>query len=143
MDIAILADVSKSMTKPQRVQLTTLVHSLVDKVGVSSDGTHFAVVTFGNEAEVFNTFKDSTYHNKESLKSLMQQKFSYVPKAWGTRSDLALNLAVTKLFTPEGGDRSNARDVVLVFTDGLPFKSKWDKKPWIPFILSTNTLEVI
>ena len=143
MDIAILADVSKSMTKLQRDQLTTLVHSLVDKVGVSSDGSHFAVVTFGNEAEVFNTFKDSSYHNKASLKSLMTEKFQYVPKAWGTRTDLALNLAVTRLFTPEGGDRSNARDVALVFTDGLPLKGKWDTKPWIPFIQSTTALEVI
>ena len=143
MDIAILADVSKSMTRAQRNQLASLVTSLVDKFGVSSDGNHYAVVTFGNEAKVFNTFRDSQYHNKYSLGSLMQDKFSYVPSKWGTRTDLALHLALTQLFTPQGGDRPYAKNVVLVFTDGVPFISQWDKKPFIPFEETTEALQVI
>ena len=143
LDIAILADVSKSMTAGQRAQLTSLVGHLVDKFGVSSDGNHFGVITFGNEAEVFNTFKDSTYHNEENLKSLMEQKFKYVPQAWGTRTDIALHLAFSRLFTSEGGDRPNAKNVVIVFTDGMPFISKWDKKPFIPFEQSTELLQVV
>ena len=131
------------MTRAQRAQLTSLVTSLVDKFGVSSEGNHYAVVTFGNEAQVFNTFKDSPYHNKYSLESLMQGKFSYVPSAWGTRTDIALHLALTQLFSPQGGDRPHAKNVVLVFTDGMPFISKWDKKPFIPFEQTTEALQVI
>ena len=142
MDIAIIADVSRSMTRAQRIKLTSLVTSLVNKFGVSSDGNHYAVVTFGNEAQVFNTFKDSSYHNKYSLQHLMQDKFSYVPRGWGTRTDLALYLALTQLFTPQGGDRPYARNVVVLFTDGMPFISKWDKKPFIPFEQTTQALQV-
>ena len=130
------------MTRAQRIQLTSLVTSLVDKFGVSSEGNHYAVVTFEKEAKVFNTFKDSQYHNKYGLQSLMEDKFSYVPSAWGTRTDLALHLALTQLFTPQGGHRPYVRNVVLVFTDGEPFISKWDKKPFIPFEQTTEALQV-
>ncbi|KAL9951953.1 hypothetical protein ACROYT_G044713 [Oculina patagonica] len=141
MDIGILADVSKSMTKDQHSQLANFVDRLVYKLGVSSAGNHYAVVTFGNEAEVFSTFRDSYYHNEYNLKTMMRQKFDFVPCCWGTRTDLAMNLAVTRLFTDAGGDRPDAKNVLLVFTDGLPFISKWDKKPFIPFYQSTSVLE--
>ena len=143
MDIAIWADISKSMNKNQRAQLATLVDNLVDRLGVSSEGNHYAVGTFGNEAEVFSTFGDAYYHTEYNLKTMMRNKFSYVPCCWGTRTDLALNLAVTRMFTSAGGDRPGARNVLLVFTDGEPFISKWDKKPFVPFSQSTTLLQVI
>ncbi|KAL9951951.1 hypothetical protein ACROYT_G044709 [Oculina patagonica] len=141
MDIGILADVSKSMTTIQRSQLTTLVDRLVHKLSVSSPGNHYGVVTFGNEAEVFSTFGDAFYHNEQNLKTMMREKFDFVPCCWGTRTDLAMNLAVTQLFTDAGGDRPDAKNVLLVFTDGAPFISKWDKKPFVPFYQSTSLLQ--
>mgnify|MGYP001793611145 CR=1 FL=1 len=46
--------------------------------------------------------------------------------AEGTRTDNALALANEKLFTKDGGDRSTARNILIVITDGKtnPVKSK-------------------
>ena len=71
----------------------------------------------------------------------MKQHVEDMPKKMGTRTDLALNLIATKLFTPEGGDRPEAKNVLLVFTDGLP--GGWDKTPVLPFPQLTKLLEVI
>lgn len=143
LDIAILADVSRSMNDDQRSQLIDIITKLVDKLGISGKGNHFSLVTFGPDADVHNDFKSKKYYNEKKFKSLVQEEIRYVPEEWGTRTDIAENLAVTKLFTKKGGDRRNAKNVMLVFTDGKPFIAKSDKKPFISFSKSTKALEVI
>ncbi|XP_078354720.1 uncharacterized protein LOC144639299 isoform X1 [Oculina patagonica] len=143
LDIAILGDISKSMNDDQRSQLIQIILKLVDQLGISKKGNHFALVTFGPTADVHNNFANKKYYNRKSFKNLVDEEIRVVPEKWGTRTDLAENLAVTDLFTKRGGDRKNAKNVMLVFTDGEPFIGEWDEKPFIPFSESTKALEVI
>lgn len=142
LDVAILADISKSMNETHRAQLTTFVNDLVTKLGISSGGKHFGLITFGPDATLHNDFNDAKFHNETSFKNLVSQAVGYVPDKWGTRIDLAMNLAATQLFIPAGGDRPDAKNVLLLFTDGEQFIGKWDTRPLIPSSNLTATLEV-
>nr|XP_058959479.1 collagen alpha-5(VI) chain-like [Pocillopora verrucosa] len=140
MDIAILADVSKSMDRRQRSKKIELINEIVEKKGVSSSGNHFALVTFAKEVVIESNFNDQSYFEENKLKDLVQEKLNVIPKFWGTRTDLAMDLVARELFTEQGGDRSNAENFIIMFTDGKPFKSKWDERPDIPF---EDSLEVL
>ena len=142
MDIAILGDTSRSMKKIHREKLVQLVNDLIDELGVSPEGSHYGFITFDRYAKLIIHFSEPVYHDKEILKKEIEQKIMDEPKEWGTRTDLAFNLAATQLFTQKGGDRPDAKNVMLVFTDGKPKISRRDEKPVIPFSKSTKSLEV-
>lgn len=141
MDIAILGDTSRSMNEAQRNRLIELVDRLVDKLGVAPEGNHYALVTFDFDSKVHNNFTDPMYYNERELKSKVRNIIMPVPKAWGTRSDIALNQA-TQSFTTEAGDRTDAKNVLVMLTDGKPRKARKDNKSFIPLSESTDALEV-
>ena len=141
MDIAILVDTSKSMNKGKRDTLTTLIDRLIDKYPVSPKGNHYAFVTFDRSARIHNKFKSR--YNQKALKGLIEKKVKISKgRNWGTRSDIALYLAAKELFTKEGGDRADAKNILLVFTDGLQRIARRDKVPFKDFSNSTKKLEV-
>ena len=142
MDIAILGDRSRSMKKYHRNKLTELVNRMLDEWGVSPEGNHYSLITFDRYSTIHNYFKDSRYQNKRNLRSEATENLKKVPKGWGTRSDIALYKAATELFTKEGGDRPDAKNMLLMFTDGKPKIGRRDKKRFIPFARSTEALEV-
>lgn len=143
LDVAIMADISRSMNATDRARLSTFVGDIVDDMGLSPDGNHFALITFGPNRTLHNHFDDAKYHNADNFKDLVNQKVAYTPVLWGTRTDMALDLVVTKVFTPEGGERTGTKDVLLVFTDGEFKISPWDtERPLVPFEQSTAALEV-
>ena len=142
MDVAILVDRSRSMQTYQRNSLVTLINKFVDKIGVSEEGNHFAVGTFGPSAGIYNNLKAPEATNVVALKKQIKKRVKYVPGDWGTRTDLAMKQANTLVFTSGGGDRPKAANVLLVFTDGKPLKTAKDKNPWVEFEDSTKQLEV-
>jgi len=141
MDIALVFDTSKSMEKWHRRQLSMFLDNLVDNMGVSSKGNHFATITFDIGTRIINKFKDSQYHNKMNLKARLRAAAHRAPRWWGTRTDLAMRLAVNSLFTPQGGDRPNAKNVMIIINEGKPLVSKKDKVPWIGFAQSSKVIE--
>ena len=143
MDIALVFDTSKSMEKWHRRQLSMFLDNLVDNMGVSSKGNHFATITFDIGTRIINKFKDSQYHNKMNLKARLRAAVHRAPRWWGTRTDLAMRLAVNSVFTPQGGDRPNAKNVMIIINEGKPLVSKKDKVPWIGFAQSSKVIEVI
>ena len=143
MDIAILADISQSMKPKDRRELRDTVNDLVDKLGVSAAGNHFGLVTFGDRATVHNNFSNTDYYNATNWKSSVADALKNSSEREGTRTDMAKNLALTELFTRDGGDRPSARNVMLIFTDGIPYISEWDKEPEIPLSKLTEALEVL
>jgi len=121
LDIAILADISKSLTHNDLALFKKVVIEMINRVGVSEDGTHFGLITFGDQAKRHNYFKRSYYHNKEKLRELVRDKIKRATKV-GTRTDIALRLARNELFVPANGDRDDADNLLFLFTDGRPFK---------------------
>ena len=124
MDLAILADISKSM-KPQDLdQLKNIVWFLVDKLKISEDGNRFGFITFGDDATVSNDFANTEYQHAKKFKESVAAALKVVPDKEATRTDLAMELASTKLFTKKGGDRPEVRNSMLILTDGKPYKHK-------------------
>ena len=144
-DIAILADRSRSMNNDNRKELIKAVNSLVDEIGVSETGNHFGFVTFAVNATLHNKFSNPFYYNAKNLKSKVEKEVMFEPDRDSTRTDLAMQLTETKLFTKDGGHRPNARSVLLVITDGRPvyINENWDKRPEVPTSRITKRLEVI
>ena len=143
MDVAVLADISQSMKPNDREELADIFVAIVDKLRVSSSGSHVAVITFGPSATVINTFADSEYYDAGTLKERASYEILHDPGKDGTRTDLAEDLAVNEVFTEKGGDRTNVANVMLVFTDGKFWINKtWDKEPEIPLSQSTKALKV-
>ena len=142
MDVGLLVDRSRSMQTYQRKLLVGIIDRLVEKIGVSKAGNHFAVGTFGPSSAIYNNLKAPEAQNAMALKKQINQRISHVPQDWGTRTDLAMRKANSEVFTVDGGDRPEAPNVLLVFTDGRPFKTVKDKVPWVKFEDSTKQLEV-
>ena len=143
MDIALLVDTSKSMTKGQRSMLAKLIYRLMDKYPVSPKGNHYAFVTFDRYALIHNKFNNQRRYSPKAIEGLIKKKVRISKRLkWGTRSDIALYLAAKELFTKEGGDRADAKNILLVFTDGLQRIARRDKVPFKDFSKSTKKLEV-
>ena len=143
MDIALLVDTSRSITETQRGNLNTLIDRLIDKYPVSPKGNHYAFITFDRFARIRNKFNNQNRYNQKTLEGLIEKKIRISKgQKWGTRSDIALYRAAKELFTKEGGDRADAKNILLVFTDGLQFKARRDPQPFKTFSQSTEKLEV-
>lgn len=145
MDIAILADISRSMGEDDRKDLIQVVHTLVDKLGVSETSNHFGFVTFAVNATLHSNFSNPFYYNADNLKSKVEKEVNFEPERDSTRTDLAMNLTLTELFSKDGGDRPNARNVLLVFTDGKPvyINTTWDDRQNISLLSFPEALKVI
>ena len=134
MDIAILADISRSMKDEARDHLKNVMKTLVDKVGVSEAGHHFGFVTFAVNAALHSNFSNPSYYNADNLKDKMKKEVKVEPDTDETRLDLAMNVTLNELFSSDGGDRPNARNVLLVITDGhgVFINHTWDNRSQIP-----------
>lgn len=145
MDIAILADISRSMGEDDRRDLIQVVHTLVDKLGVSETSNHFGFVTFAVNATLHSNFSNPFYYNADNLKSKVEKEVNFEPERDSTRTDLAMKLTLTELFSKDGGDRLNVRNVLLVFTDGNPvyINSTWDDRQEISSSSFPEALKII
>ena len=145
MDIAILADRSRSMSPDSRLELIKAVNVLVDELGVSETGNHFGFVTFAVDAIVHNKFSNPSYYNANILKSKVKKEVKFTPDRDSTRTDLAMQLSESELFTRDGGHRPNARSFLLLITDGRPVfvNEDWDDRPEVSTSRITKLLEVM
>ena len=147
LDIALLTDTSLSMRKKERTTLYVLASKLIDNYPLSDGGNHYGFITFDRKVKIHHNFATQLYYNKQAaFKLLVKKKVLLVPgrNQWGTRSDIALHKAATELFTSNDGDRPDAKNVLLVLTDGKQFMLKQDQTilPFQNFSESTKTLEV-
>ena len=58
----------------------------------------------------------------------------------GTRIDMAKKIARDQLFTPGGGDRPDAPNIMIIFMDGKPTRER--RPDFTPFNELTEGLEV-
>ena len=119
LDIGIVLDKSMSIRKKYIKKVIEFLKGLLKKFNPAADKDHFGLITFNKQANLVFDFANSDYYNMNQLLN----KISREPKTrkWGTRTDLALEMARDKLFTVAGGDRSDKPNVLLVLTDGRPY----------------------
>lgn len=76
-------------------------------------GTHVGVVSFSSSAKT-----EIMFSAKQNVKAIKASILNITYYAGRTRIDLGLEECRTKLFTADGGMRSNVPQVLLVITDG-------------------------
>ena len=91
------------------------VADLVKHFKVSQEGTHFGTIVFSSTPELQFSFADKKFYKRKPLRKKIKS-FPYLGE--GTRTDLALTLANTELFSEQGGDRVDKSNVLVVITDG-------------------------
>ena len=110
MDVAIFGDISKSMRKQQRKKLVNFIEELLDSTLVSADGNHVALGTFAKTADIHNKLNNKEYYDAGKLRKAVKEIFMVRPKKFGTRTDLALDLAAREVFTAAGRGQTQSQE---------------------------------
>ena len=112
------------MRKSNFIKAKEFVQSLISHFTVSSKATHFGIITYSTNSRLEFDFANAKYHDIVELKKRVME-ISY-PGSW-TRTDKALEMAASKLFTVAGGDRNDKPNILIVLTDG---KTNRGSKPY-------------
>ena len=118
LDIGIVLDKSKSVKIPNLKIIMKFLGHLIEKFIPGSNTDHFGFITFHQVAKLVFSFADSQFHDKDKL--LDKMAIEPIKLELQTRTDLALKMAVEKLFADAGRDRPEKPSVMLVLTDGKP-----------------------
>ncbi|PFX33735.1 Collagen alpha-6(VI) chain [Stylophora pistillata] len=116
MDLGLIVDTTKSIRVENIPILTEALKHLVQEFEIGSDRTHVSLETFSSEATLHNKFNDEQYHSEDALLKLISDSINNL--AQPTRLDKALVLAKEEMFTEESGMRPDARNAVVLYTDG-------------------------
>lgn len=135
-DVVFLLDRTESVGPKNYRLLRGFVLQIVDALDIGLDATRVAFILFARNAMVLNTLNDSKYQTNEAAHNLIANVSSYL----GNRTfiDKALEAANDKLFTPEGGSRSNVPKVLILFTDGKTHSSSKPFEEIIPKLKDKN-----
>ena len=115
MDIAVVMDRSGSVGKANFEKAKEFVISLVHKLQISSHGTRIGIIPYHSDAQVAVKFADVAHQTPDAMTKLIRG----IPYTSGmTRTDVAIKLANSQLFTKAGGLRSDKPNVLIVMTDG-------------------------
>ena len=124
MDIGIIIDRSGSIGKANFDKAKKFIVSLVRKLKISSHGTRIGIIPYNSIAQLSVRFSDVQHQTPVAMTNLINR----IPYTSGnTRTDRALELANSQLFSSAGGDRSNRKNVLVVMTDG---KTNAGSKPY-------------
>ena len=131
MDVAFLLDRSRSLSIVDFMMAKGFLGQLVTGLNISQEATHVGLIAFAKKATVLISFADENYYNKGNLYKFIQT----LPDNRGspTRIDKALLAANNTLFVPEGGDRENFPNVLILTTDG---RTHSDSQPFAEIVPS-------
>ncbi|XP_071086302.1 matrilin-4-like [Haliotis cracherodii] len=114
LDLLIIEDISTSVSHSEYEQMKTFVVDIISNITISSNGTNVAFMVFSGKAEVvfhLNTYNDN---KRYVITAINSQRHSGGSTFLGD----AIKLAASEVFTETNGDRPDAPNVVLLFTDG-------------------------
>jgi len=115
MDIGVIMDRSGSVGAANFEKAKAFVISLVHKLQISSHGTRIGIIPYHSNAQVSVKFSDVQHQTPDAMTKLIRG----IPYTSGyTRTDIAIELANSQLFTSAGGLRSDKPNVLIVMTDG-------------------------
>ena len=115
LDVGLVIDGSTSVGSDNFKKSLEFLSDLVGHLSVSPQGTHVGAIAYGSTATVKFNLAKSEYHTLSKLQAAI--------KAFGllggeTRTDVAMQLAASGIFSPAAGDRVDAGNVLVVLTDG-------------------------
>ncbi|XP_067653115.1 matrilin-3-like [Haliotis asinina] len=121
-DILIITDVSRSITRSVFEQMKLFQKSLVASVDISQNTNAIALMEFSKTRKVLISLDSpSSVKKADILSTIYQQDYENGPS---TELADALDMAATEVFTAQRGDRADADNMVILFTDGWLYKSE-------------------
>ena len=121
MDVAFLVDRTRSLSGTDFMLLKGFLGQLVGWLNIGRDATRVGIILFDSRPKVISKFTDEALFNKDAVYQFIEK--IPIDRFSPTRTDKALFAANNQLFTPEGGDRENFPNVLIVFTDGKTHRS--------------------
>ncbi|XP_067653888.1 matrilin-3-like [Haliotis asinina] len=122
LDILIITDVSRSIGPRTFEKMRQFQLSLLDSIDISQDTDAVALMEFAETPSMLLTLDSPSSVKKANvLSTINKQQYENGPS-----TDLAdaLDMAVTEVFTAQTGDRADADNMVILFTDAWLYKSE-------------------
>ncbi|XP_046326919.1 matrilin-2-like [Haliotis rufescens] len=118
LDILLIEDVSSSISKDAYRQIKDFEVELLSYARIQNNIINVAFLVYSGKAEV-NFLLNSHPDNKEAaIRDVNAQK----QKGGSTFLGDAINMALSDVFVAENGDRPDADNIVILFTDGKSSK---------------------
>ena len=130
-DVAFLVDRTNSVGLSNYRMLKGFLLQLSDAMPIGPNATHVGYILFAKKAKLLNNFADTEYHSRENVHSLITGISDALFSS--TYIDRALITANHSLFTPGGGNRLAAPNVLILMTDG---KTNKDSIPFSEIVPS-------
>ena len=124
MDVGVVLDRSGSVGAANFQKAREFVTKLVHELQISSQGTRVGIIAYHSSASLIVNFAN---HAAQEPNAMAAKIGSIHYSGGGTRTDEALELASTHLFTSAGGDRADKPNVLIVMSDG---KTNSGSKPY-------------
>lgn len=115
MDVGIIMDRSGSVGSANFLKSKNFVRTLVHRLQISSHGTRVGIIAYQSSAHLAVKFSDVHAQTPSAMSGIID-KISYT--GGGTRTDIALEMANSGLFSSGGGDRGDKPNVLVVISDG-------------------------
>ena len=103
------------------------VRTLISKYNVGPDETRISITTFAGEAYIRVSLDDEEYQSQQGFNKLIDNMIKKDKLIYVTRTDVALETVGKDVFNTNNGDRPDAPNVMILFTDGGTNK---DSKPY-------------
>lgn len=114
-DLAFMVDSSTSVGESNFQEAKDFVWSVVRNFPISNNDTRVAVIRYSSQADVIFDFQFSAKNNVPFLKETLDN-MEYV--GGETKTELALDLARTGLFTEKRGSRTKVPKILVVMSNG-------------------------
>jgi len=124
MDVGIIIDRSGSIGSANFKKAQDFVVKMIRHFEYASTESRYGVIAYNSGASVIVKFNNHAVQNPLALENLV---YGIPYTGGGTRTDVAITLANTNLYSSSGGYLNNRPNVLFVFTDG---KTNHGSKPY-------------
>jgi len=115
IDLGVILDATNSVGRINFNISKKFVLALVNSMTISPEASHLGLIVYNIHAHITVGFNEPEKQNPAVIKRILKATTKLKGR---TFTDRALRLAGSDLFTPQGGDRPNKPDILVVLTDG-------------------------
>ncbi|XP_046568565.1 fibropellin-1-like [Haliotis rubra] len=114
VDLLFMKDVSTTITTPYYNKMVAFMNNLLNELDIRPDGINVALSVFSGRVKVDFHLDDYRYNKTGMLLTINMQTW----RGGKTYLALALEMAAHEVFNETNGDRPDAKNVVILYTDG-------------------------